>query len=81
MNKKQAIVNTLMGKIQARSTKLFEDVNDEVWSFDDKENKDYDLEIDGDEVKEEDEEPVEVKALDVILDAPVDSSEKEIKEF
>lgn len=84
MNKKQAIVNTLYGKIQNRSKNLFEDVSNEMWSFDDKPaEKDYDLEIDGDTVEEDDdkEEEKQVSALDVILDAPVEDSEKEVKEF
>lgn len=84
MEKKQAIINTLMGKIQARSTKLFEDVNNEVWDFHKDENKDCDVEVDGEEIKTvgEDDEPEEkVSALDVILDAPVNTTEKEVKEF
>lgn len=79
--KKQAIVNTLMGKIQARSSKLFEDVNEEIWDFAPDAEKDYDLTVDGEEVKEDDDQPEEVKAIDVILDAPVDDSEKEIVEY
>ena len=79
--KKQAIVNTLMGKIQARSSKLFEDVNEEIWDFAPDAEKDYDLTVDGEEVKEDDDQPEEVKAIDVILDAPVDDSEKDIVEY
>lgn len=81
MDKKQAIVNTLLGKIQARSKKLYEDVNEEIWDFAPDADKDYELTIDGEEVKEDDEPEEKVSALDVILDAPVDDSEKEIKEF
>ena len=81
MNKKQAIVNTLMGKLQARSKKLFEDVNEEIWDFAPDAEKDYDLSVDGEDVKEDDEPEKEITALDVILDAPVDDSEKEVKEF
>ena len=81
MMKKQAIVNTLMGKIQARSSKLFEDVNEEIWDFAPDAEKDYDLTVDGEEVKEDDDQPEEVKAIDVILDAPVDDSEKDIVEY
>lgn len=80
MNKKKAIINTLMGKLQSRSTKLFEDVSNEVWNdipMDDK--KDFDLEVDGDDLKEADDEE-EVKALDVILDAPVDTTPKDVEE-
>ena len=81
MDKKKAIVNTILGKIQERSKSIFEDVSNEIWDFGEKPaEKDYDLEIDGDEVKEDEEEP-EVSALDVILSAPVDDSEKDIKEF
>ncbi len=79
MDKKQVIFNTLMGKIQNRSKSLFEDVNNEIWDFDDK--KDCDITVDGEEVTTEDEEnPDEVKALDVILDAPVDETPKEVSE-
>lgn len=67
-----------MGKIQARSTKLFEDVNEEIWDFAPEAEKDASIELDGEEVKEDGE---EVKALDVILDAPVDTTEKEVKEI
>lgn len=82
MDKKQAIINTIYGKIQARSKRLFEDVNDEIWAYDEPEDKkDYDLSIDGEDVKEEDEEPEAPMALDVILDAPVDTTEKDVKEF
>ncbi len=80
MNKKKAIINTLMGKLQSRSAKLYEDVSNEVWNdipMDD--NKDYKLEVDGDEIQEDGEE--EVKALDVILDAPVDTTPKEVEEI
>jgi hypothetical protein len=84
MDKKAAIVNTLLGKIQARSKAIFEDVSNEMWSFEDDKpaEKDYDLEIDGEEVKE-DEKPVDEKpsAMDVILNAQVDDSEKEVSEF
>ena len=86
MNKKKAIVNTLLGKIQARSKSIFEDVYNEIWSFNDKPaEKDYDLEIDGDEISEnndeKEEEEEKTSALDVILDSNVDDSEKEVKEF
>lgn len=81
MNKKKAIVNTLLGKLQKRSKALYEDVSSEMWDFEEKPEKDYKLEIDGDAVSEDDEENKEVSALDVILDAPVDDSEKEVKEF
>ena len=80
MNKKKAIINTLMGKLQSRSAKLYEDVSNEFWNdipMDD--NKDYKLEVDGDEIQEDGEE--EVKALDVILDAPVDTTPKEVEEI
>lgn len=82
MNKKKAIVNTLLGKIQARSKAIFEEVSNEVWDFGEEKpaEKDYELEIDGDPV-EEDEEEKESSALDVILDAPVDDSKKEVAEF
>lgn len=78
MNKKQAIVNTLFGKIQARSQSLFEDVSNEIWDFGQEKpaEKDYDLEIDGEEVKE-DEEEEKTNALDVILNTPVDDSKEE----
>ena len=80
MDKKKAIINTLMGKIQSRSSKLFEDVSNEIWNDVPMDaEKDYDLEVDGDEIKEDDDEE-EVKALDVILDAPVDSTPKNIEE-
>lgn len=77
MNKKQAIVNTLFGKIQARSQSLFEDVSNEIWDFGQEKpaEKDYDLEIDGEEVKEDEEE--KTNALDVILNTPVDDSKEE----
>lgn len=77
MNKKQAIVNTLFGKIQARSQSLFEDVSNEIWDFGQEKpaEKDYDLEIDGEEVKEDEEE--KTTALDVILNTPVDDSKEE----
>ena len=81
MDKKKAIINTLMGKIQARSTKLFEDVNEEIWDFAPDAEKDASIELDGEEVKEDDDDKEEVKALDVILDAPVDTTEKEVKEI
>ena len=81
MDKKKAIVNTLFGKIQARSAKLYEDVNNEVWGFGEEPvEKDYEITVDGKNV-DEDDNVEEVKALDVILDAPVDASEKEVKEF
>lgn len=70
MDKKQAIINTLYGKIQERSKKLFEDVSDEIWNDiipTDEEaqpEKDYDLEIDGEEVKDDNH---DVTALDVIM--------------
>ena len=83
MDKKKAIVNTLFGKIQERSAKLFEDVNNEMWDFgEEKPEKDYDLSIDGEEVKEDDEpEEEKVSAMDVILDSPVNTTEKDIKEI
>ena len=71
MDKKQAIINTLYGKIQERSKKLFEDVSDEIWNDiipTDEEaqpEKDYDLEIDGEEIKDDNQ---DVTALDVIMD-------------
>lgn len=80
MDKKKAIVNTLLGKIQARSAKLYEDVNEEIWDFDPEAEKDCNVSIDGEEVKEEDDDVEEVKALDVILDAPVNTDEKEVTE-
>lgn len=80
MDKKKAIVNTLFGKIQARSAKLYEDVNGEIWDFNQNPEKDYDVSIDGEEVKEDDDDAEEVKALDVILDAPVNTDEKEVTE-
>lgn len=70
MDKKQAIINTLYGKIQERSKKLFEDVSDEIWNDvipTDEEaqpEKDYDLEIDGEEIKDDNQ---DVTALDVIM--------------
>lgn len=80
MDKKKAIVNTLMGKLQSRSSKLFEDVSNEIWNDVPAESeKDYDLEVDGEEIKEDGEEQEE-KAIDVILDAPVDDSPKSIEE-
>ena len=83
MDKKQAIVNTLFGKIQERSKSIFEDVSNEIWDFGTEKpaEKDYDLEIDGEEVKEDEDEEEKVSALDVILNAPVDDSEKEVSEF
>ena len=59
MNKKKAIINTLMGKLQSRSAKLYEDVSNEVWNdipMDD--NKDYKLEVDGDEIQEDQTHPI-----------------------
>lgn len=83
MEKKKAILNTLYGKIQSRSKSLFEDVSSEMWNFgEEPAEKDYDLEVDGEEVKEDEEEPEEkVSALDLILDSQVDDSEKEVKEL
>lgn len=83
MDKKQAIVNTLFGKIQERSKSIFEDVSNEIWDFGTEKpaEKDYDLEIDGEEVKEDEDEEEKVSALDIILNAPVDDSEKEVSEF
>lgn len=72
MNKKKAIVETLLGKIQARSSKLYEDVNSEIWSFEEpKEEQDFEVKVDDEEIikSSEESEPEEVKALDVILDA------------
>lgn len=68
MNKKKAIVNTLMGKLQRRSAKLFEDVSNEIWNdipMEDAE-KDYDIEVDGEEIKSEDD---TTSAIDVLLGA------------
>lgn len=73
MNKKKAIVETLLGKIQARSSKLYEDVNSEIWSFEEpKEEQDFEVKVDDEEIvkSSEESEPEDVyKALDVILDA------------
>lgn len=73
MDKKQAIVNTLFAKIQERSKKLFEDVSDEIWNdiiptdeeAEEPVEKDFDVEVDGEEIKEEEPET----ALDVILNS------------
>ena len=68
MNKKLAIKNTLLGKLQSRSSKLYEDVNNEIWDMQPKEaEKDYTLEIDGKPVEEEEPKETEVSAMDVIL--------------
>lgn len=77
MDKKKAIVNTLLGKIQARSKAIFEDVSEEIWDFGQEKpvEKDYDLEIDGEEVKEDEEE--KTNALDVILNSTADDSKEE----
>lgn len=79
MDKKQAIVNTLFGKIQARSKAIFEEVSDEIWDFGEEKpaEKDYDLEIDGEEVKEDDKEEEKTNALDVILNSTADDSKEE----
>lgn len=73
MNKKKAIVETLLGKIQARSSKLYEDVNSEIWNFKEpKEEQDFEIKVDDEEIikpVEESEPEEEVKALDVILDS------------
>ena len=71
MDKKQAIINTLFGKIQERSKKLFEDVSDEIWNDivptdeDTNPEVDYTLEVDGEEIETEPE--TTETALDVIL--------------
>lgn len=83
MDKKKAIVNTLFGKIQERSKSIFEEVSDEVWDFGEEKpsEKDYDLEIDGEEVKEDNEEE-KTTALDVILNSdPTEDEEKTVSEF
>lgn len=68
MDKKLAIKNTLLGKLQSRSSKLFEDVNNEIWDMQPKEvEKDYTLEIDGKPVEDEEPKETEVSAMDVIL--------------
>lgn len=72
MDKKQAIVNTLFAKIQERSKKLFEDVSDEMWNdiiptdeeAEEPTEKDFDLEVDGEEIEKKPE-----TALDVILNS------------
>ena len=77
MNKKKAIVNTLMGKLQRRSAKLFEDVSNEIWNdipMEDAE-KDYDIEVDGDEVKAEEDD--DASAIDVLLAAGEEKPEEE----
>ena len=79
MDKKKAIVNTLFGKIQARSAKLYEDVNEEIWDFSPEAEKDAEIKIDGEDLHEDGGEE-EIKALDVILDAPVNTTEKEVTE-
>lgn len=80
MDKKKAIINTLMGKLQSRSAKLYEDVSNEIWNDVQPEaEKDYDLEIDGEEIKSEDEEMP--SAMDVILDAPVETTPKDVEEI
>ena len=82
MDKKKAIINTLMGKLQSRSAKLFEDVSNEIWNDVQPEaEKDYDLEIDGEEIKTEEDEDEQVSAMDVILDAPVDTTPKDVEEI
>ena len=79
MDKKKAIVNTLLGKIQARSKAIFEDVSEEIWDFGQEKpvEKDYDLEIDGEEVKEDEDEEEKTNALDVILNSTADDSKEE----
>ena len=72
MDKKQAIVNTLFGKIQERSKKIFEEVSDEIWNdiiptdeeTEEPTEKDFDLEVDGEEIEKKPE-----TALDVILNS------------
>jgi len=82
MDKKKAIINTLMGKLQSRSAKLFEDVSNEIWNDVQPEaEKDYDLEIDGEEIKTEEDEEEKVSAMDIILDAPVDITPKDVEEI
>ena len=79
MDKKKAIVNTLMGKLQHRSAKLFEDVSNEIWNdipMEDAE-KDYDVEVDGEEIKSEDD---ETSAIDVLLAAGEEKPEEKPEE-
>lgn len=69
MNKKKAILNTLKGKLQSRSAKLFEDVSNEIWNdipMEDAE-KDYTVEVDGEEIKTEEDD--DTSAIDIILAA------------
>lgn len=83
MDKKKALINTLLGKIQSRSKKLYEDVSNEIWNDIKPADKvDYDLEIDGEEIKtEEDEEEKQLSAMDVILDSPVSIAPKDVEEI
>jgi hypothetical protein len=74
MDKKKAIVNTLMGKLQSRSKKLFEDVSNEIWNDIPMEDadKDFDIEVDGEEIKTEDD---DTSAIDVLLGAQEEPAE------